>query len=70
MAVIPKRPMGVCPMHKDHIALGVCPMHKDRIAMGGCPMHNNPEPQLSDLVAAGPRVRRSLVVRRRARLTV
>ena len=20
--------MGVCPMHKDHIAMGVCPMHK------------------------------------------
>ena len=41
--------MGVCPMHKDHIALGVCPMHKDHIAMGGCPMHNNPEPQLSQI---------------------
>ena len=31
--------MGVCPMHKDHIAVGVCPMHKDHIAMGVCPMH-------------------------------
>ena len=30
----PKRPMGVCPMHKDHIAMGVCPMHKDHIAIG------------------------------------
>ena len=28
--------MGVCPMHKDHIAMGVCPMHKDHIAMGVC----------------------------------
>ena len=36
--------MGVCPMHKDHIALGVCPMHKDHIAMGVCPMLRNPEP--------------------------
>ena len=37
----PKRPMGVCPMHKDHIAVGVCPMHKDHIALGVCPMHKD-----------------------------
>ena len=29
--------------------MGVCPMHKDHIAMGVCPMHNNPEPSLKSV---------------------
>ena len=34
-------PKGVCPMHKDLIAIGVCPMHKDLFAIGVCPMHKD-----------------------------